>query len=79
LELCEAGNVSDVARRAQTFALFLQENSECPSRTQGGTVEIAATDEKVRHLWPQLALLPVGEVSPVIETASGVHLFLRVE
>jgi peptidyl-prolyl cis-trans isomerase C len=61
----------------EDFAQIAQENSDCPSGSQGGDLGMFGRGQMVREFEDAAFGLGVGETSGVIETDFGYHLIQR--
>ena len=64
---------------ASNFMQVAQENSDCGSHKSGGDLGLFGPGE-MQHPFEEAAYrLTVGQISPIVDTESGVHLILRLE
>lgn len=67
-----------VAGKADDFAAVAGQVSDCPSKAQGGSLGDLSRGATVAPFEKMAFSLPVGEISPVVETEFGYHL-IKVE
>ena len=67
-----------VAGKAEDFAAVAGQVSDCPSKAQGGSLGDLNRGATVAPFEKMAFCLPVGEISPVVETEFGYHL-IKIE
>lgn len=63
----------------QTFNKLAQEHSDCSSHSKGGDLGRFTRGQMQKPFEDATFSLQPGQMSPIIDTDSGVHLIIRVE
>ncbi len=61
------------------FETIATKYSDCPSKTVGGDLGIAPSDEMVKPLKDAMLNQEIGEIGPVVETSFGFHILQVLE